>query len=38
MDAYVLRGFCNAELGNIKKSMVEYKKALALEPNNTMTL
>lgn len=38
MDAYVLRGFCNAALGNIKKSMVEYKKALALEPNNTMTL
>ncbi|MGH1387933.1 tetratricopeptide repeat protein [Kordia sp.] len=37
-DAFIFRGYCKAQMGNIKESTVDYLKALKLEPNNTMIL
>ncbi|WP_298417266.1 tetratricopeptide repeat protein [uncultured Kordia sp.] len=37
-DALIYRGYCKSMLGQIKESTIDYKKALKLEPNNTLTL
>lgn len=37
-DALIFRGYCKSEIGKYKESMVDYRKALKLEPDNTLTL
>ncbi|WP_430411366.1 tetratricopeptide repeat protein [Kordia sp.] len=37
-DALIFRGYCKSMLGEIKESTIDYRKALQLEPNNTLTL